>query len=460
MLEITQEKALDRKAADHEKWSVQRSSQSQGVTHMPKEARVMEEPVAMSSRDDMSTVGHLYMQTNEVRNCVIHYARAGDGTLTEEGRCLTGGAGSGTFKPISGQESAPNAFEGARSVITTPDRRFLFATNGGDNSVSSFEIGVDGKLTLIDVRRTGNVVGGRSGTCKSLAYSPVHHMLFVLHGFGPEHVRLMTVDGDGQLRALPDSYTINTMDKPNRVATMVTLSPDERFLLVGTTFDEPAETNPDGSPILWVRRDDGNLHVIASNAPDPDGLVVFPVDAYGRLGEAVFQDGGGGSPFFPVFLNHRPDQFAIGYAVADGVSLANLDDDGTIRTTPVATIDTSRGKPSELCWLSISPDDRWIFATNFGYSYISTFRIEGNVLTVAHDKACPRVAGDGTFRALNGTVSSGPSDSWVSPDGRHLYQIYGNASKLIGYAVQADGSLTQVTACTIPYNSPQGLTGF
>jgi 6-phosphogluconolactonase (cycloisomerase 2 family) len=76
-------------------------------------------------------------------------SRAPDGTITEAGRIFTGGAGSGNFKPVSGQENAPNAFEGAKSVILTPDRRFLFATNGGDNSVSSFTVGVDGKLTIM-----------------------------------------------------------------------------------------------------------------------------------------------------------------------------------------------------------------------------------------------------------------------------------------------------------------------
>jgi hypothetical protein len=55
-------------------------------------------------------------------------------------------------KPISGQESAPNSFEGAASVILTPDRRFLFATNGGANSVSSFAVDEDGRLTLLDVQ--------------------------------------------------------------------------------------------------------------------------------------------------------------------------------------------------------------------------------------------------------------------------------------------------------------------
>jgi len=76
------------------------------------------------------------------------------------------------------------------------------------------------------------------------------------------------------------------------------------------------------------------------------------------------------------------------------------------------------------------------------------------------DPACPKVPGDGTFRGIGGIVGSGPNDIWLTPDGAYLYQIYGNASKLVGYAVQPDGSLDEVTSASIPYNSPQGLTGF
>ena len=57
--------------------------------------------------------GQLYMQTNEVRNAIIHYRWSTTGTLTELERMPTGGGGSGRFKPISGQGSAPNDFEGA-----------------------------------------------------------------------------------------------------------------------------------------------------------------------------------------------------------------------------------------------------------------------------------------------------------------------------------------------------------
>jgi hypothetical protein len=427
---------------------------------MPNEGPTQQGAMSMQApQGQMMQGGHLYMQTNEVRNCIIHYLRSADGRISEVERYFTGGAGSGTFKPVSGQESAPNAFEGANSVILTPDRRFLFATNGGDNSVSSFGVGGDGKLILEDAKRTGNVVNGRSGTAKALAYSPAHGTLFVLHAFGPDHIRLMSVDDDGKLTARPEGYTVNTPDKPNRVATMAALTADEKFLVVGTTFDEPAKPNPDGSPILWVKKN-GQPHSIASNLPDPDGLIVFPVGAYGVLGEAKFQDGGGGSPWNVQFLHRRPDHFVLGYAVGDGLAIGQIDEDGNLAIGPIAQIDTSAGKPTELCWLAVSPDDRMAFATDFGYGYLTSYHIDGNVLSIAKDPACPKVPGDGTFRALNGTVSSGPADNWLCPTGDHLYQVYPNAGKLVGYAVQPDGSLEEITSVAIPYQSPQGLTGF
>ena len=412
------------------------------------------------SRGDMLHGGHLYTQTNETRNAIIHYVRSPDGTITEAERILTGGSGSGVYKPISGQASAPNAFEGAASVILSPERRFLFATNGGDNSVSSFGVSAEGKLNLIDVKRTGKSVTGRSGTAKSLAYAPACNTLYVLHSFGPDHLRLMSVDGEGRLTPRTERHTANTMDKTERVPTMAVLTPDGKYLIVGTTFDQLPHAYPDGSPILWVEGPDGALKSIASNAPDPDGLAVFPVGEDGALGDATFHDAGCASPFYPAFLHGRPDHFVIGAAVGDGVVLANIGANGKITTGPLVQIDTSAGQPSELCWLAVSPDDRWVFATNFGYSNISSFHIDGNVLSVAKDPACPRVSGDGTFRALNGTVSSGPSDNWLSPDGAYLFQLYGNASKLVGYAIQPDGSLDEITSASIPYNSPQGLAGF
>src|ERR1700739_398829 len=407
--------------------------------------------------------GHLYMQTNEIENTIIHYERRATGALVEVERIGTRGAGSGEFKPISGQESAPNSFEGAGSVILTPDRRFLFTTNGADNSVSSFRVSEDGRLTLLDVKPTGNPVEGKSGTAKSLAFAPSTRTLFVLHSFGPDHLRLMSVDAEGKLSARPEGYTVNTYSKRNRVATMVVVSPNEELVLVGTTFDEPiAHTGlyPDGSPILWVQRAGGAFHSIASNAPDPDGLAAFPLQKDGSLGTTRFYDAKGGSPFYIGFLNERPDTFVIACAGGDGCCIGPIEKDGPLSIAPLVKIDPSAGVPSELCWLSVSPDDRTVYATNFGYSNISSYHINGRGLEIACDPACPRIPGDGTARGLNGTVTSGPADSWITSDGAYLYQIYGNASKLVGYATQPDGSLKEITSVKIPRNSPQGLAGF
>src|SRR5262249_17146572 len=176
--------------------SLQRRRRNMADMNMSKEMKASKGMEMMHSSGEG---GHLYMQTNETRNVVVHYRRSASGTLTEIERVATGGAGSGTYKPISGQDSAPNAFEGAGSRILSADRRFLFATNGGDNSVSSFSVDNDGRLALLDVEATGNAVMGKSGTAKSLAYAPSKGMLYVLHSFGPDHLRLMSVDGGGKL---------------------------------------------------------------------------------------------------------------------------------------------------------------------------------------------------------------------------------------------------------------------
>jgi hypothetical protein len=402
---------------------------------------------------------HLYMQTNETRNAVVHYRISSSGTLAEMERLSTGGAGSGLLSPLY-HVSRPNHFEGAGSVMLTPDRQFLLTTNAGDNSVSSFRVGEGGRLTLADVKPTGNPVKGTSGTAKSLAYAPSTGTVFVVHAFGPDHVRLMSLERNGKLTARPERYTVNTQEKTERVTTMGVLSPDGEFLLVDTVFDELPAKNPDGSPILWILQPDGGLKSIISNALDRDGLITFAVNEDGSLGSPSFHDAGGAVPFYIAFLNRRPDTFVLGYAVGDGCALGNIDKIGKIGIGPLVKINTSAGLPSELCWLAVSPDDRTVFTTNFGYSTISSYRINGSKLSIAKDPACPKVPGDGTFRAFDGTVSSGPSDSWITPDGAYLYQIYGNASKLVGYATQPDGSLGEITNVKIPYNSPQGLAGF
>lgn len=51
--------------------------------------------------------GHLYMQTNEVKNAVIHYHRSVNGTLTEVERVSTGELARGLSSPSVGKRVRP-----------------------------------------------------------------------------------------------------------------------------------------------------------------------------------------------------------------------------------------------------------------------------------------------------------------------------------------------------------------
>lgn len=399
--------------------------------------------------DASEFVGSLYIQSNAAEaNEVFHYGRRKDGTLSPIGKHTTGGKGSGTYKPLTDQDPAPNAFEGAGSVILSPDRKMLFTTNGGDNSVSSFRVDSDGHLSLIDCKPTGEAVEGRSGTAKSLAYSDKHRTLYVLHAFGPNHLRVYDVE-DGKLMLRPQRRSVDTPSKVGRVSTQAVLTPDQRFLLVDVLFDAPPAINPDGSPKLVV-----------TNATDKDGLVVYRVESDGALGEPMFQDAGGAGPFYLQFLHGSRDTFLNGHAVSDGVSIGRIDSQGRVAHDSVVAIDASAGKPSELCWLALSSDNRMVFATNFGFSNVSSYFIRDGKLTLAKDPACPAVPGDGKFRAVNNLVSSGPNDSWLSPDDKTFYQLHPNASVLIAYRVDADAGLSEIQRTSIPYASPQGMRGF
>jgi 6-phosphogluconolactonase (cycloisomerase 2 family) len=303
-------------------------------------------------------------------------------------------------------------------------------------------------LTLTDVQPTGQPVSGRSGTAKSLAFAENTNTLYVCHSFGPDHIRAFSVT-NGKLMQKGGAHTVNTVQKTDRIPTEIELTPDGRFLLAPILFDKRPGMKADGTPDLAV-----------ANMEDKDGLVVFPVNADGSLGAADFMDAGGAASFDIVFLHGSNNKFINAYAASGGIAMCTIDASGNVTCDPVVALDQKIGAPSELCWVAITPDNKQVFATVFGYSYVSSFKIENGIISLNQDPAADPVPGDGTFKALNMVVSSGPNDSWLSPDGAFFYQIYPNASQLISYRISENGTLNKEDTKTIPYNSPQGLAGY
>ncbi|KRG70706.1 hypothetical protein ABB29_06345 [Pseudoxanthomonas dokdonensis] len=388
-----------------------------------------------------TATSHLYTQTNETDNSIIHYGRMADGTLTEMDRVATGGKGTNGFKPATGEESAPDTLLSAYAVTMSRDHRWLFNVNAGDQSVSAFKVGADGHLSLTDTEATGE-----KAPPSSVAFDDKTQTLYVMHTLGPNHIRSFKLQ-DGNLVANEKSYTLNYDKFDNRVATSIVVSPDGRFLLADVLFNAPPAAGPDGPKLT------------PSNAGNPDGLVVFPITSDGSLGDPVLNDAGAPTPFSLAFLRGSNTQFVNTFAAGNGAVLSTLAADGTVSNGPLATVDLSLAPngPSESCWVSISPDNSHAFVTNFGLGNLTSFSISGDTLTSANG-SLGLVEGDGKFMAFAGIPTSGPNDSWASEDG-FLYQLYPNASTLIAYRIEGK-DLAEVGRYPIPYNSPSGLAGF
>ena len=382
---------------------------------------------------------NVYTQTNETQNKIINFRRSDDGRLSEVQRIPTGGTGTNGFTPLTGEVSSPDSLISSNSIVVSKDRKHLFAVNAGDNTVSCFAIGMDGMLTLTDTKGTGNEVTGMSGTANSLAYNDADGTLYVSHSFGPNHIRIFTAMG-GKLTLRPQSKSVNLpMSMTDRVPTQIVLTPDNRFLIAAVLFD--------------ARPSEAGLTLAKEKT-----LVTFPVTMGGALGEPIFNEAGGITPFANAFLNGNANTFVTVLAAESAAVLSTIAANGNVMSGKPSKIDTMMGgmatEPSEICWISVSEDNRYAFGANFGYGTVSTFKIDANGVMVRQSTAAQE-KGDGTFKGLAGVTSSGAGDNAVS--GPFLYQLYANAKKLVGYKIGDDGRLTKVTEASVPYNSTQGL---
>jgi len=385
---------------------------------------------------------HLYTQSNEIENAIIHYSRNGDGTLTEVERVLTKGKGTNGFKATTGEASAPDPLLSASSIILGSGNQMLFVANSGDNSVSIFKVMKNGNLVFMD-----KASSGEDSSLNSLSYNAQAGVLYALHSFGPNHISMIKVGKDMKLSPMDNRYTINTQKDKDRIPTQIIMSPDGKFVLVDVLFNARPVAGESG-PILSP-----------SNATTADGVVVFPINENGSLGTAVINDSGTPTPFSMSFLRGSKNVFINTFAAGNGAGLSRLEDDGKITNimTTTVSLEQAPNGPSETCWVSIDPDNKYAYAANFGFGTISSFEITADGLKLKEDKMA-KIEGITDFQALAGIPTSGPADNWMSKDG-YFYQIYGGAGIIVAFKAK-DGQLTEVGRYTIPVNSTQGLAGF
>ncbi|MGU8079320.1 lactonase family protein [Burkholderia pyrrocinia] len=356
----------------------------------------------------------LFTQTNETDNAVLMFTRNRDGTLSTGVRVPTGGHGTDGVSYFAGGGVAPDSLASDHSVIVAPDGSRLFVVNSGDATVSVFALDPSTHApTLLSVTPTG----GQLPT--SLAYRS--GVLYVTHQKGEQQLRAYRVEGNGRLTQLGAYALVQTDALPTSVA-----------------------ASPDGASVVV------NVPLAGPGGAQLNRIVTFPVLADGRLGAPTTSDAQSPVPFGGAFAHG-----SLGgvYASADASGAFNTYalSQGALRglSGPIVS------GQAAACWLAITPDNRYVFVGN-GAGTVSSYTLD------ASGRATLLNAVAAQEPPVNGLPTSLAGDSWISRDGRFLYQTYLAADKVVVYAIQRDGSLTKVDeqrAGTRSGVSLQGMAG-
>lgn len=335
-------------------------------------------PVLAAPANDFFGARHaVFVMTNDAdSNEIIAYERNPYGTLHSPHRYQTGGRGSGgTVDPLGSQGS----------LTLTDDGSYLLAANAGSGSVSVFRVS-GSRLQLTD--RTP------SGGSEPNAIAQHGKLVYVLNTAGSSSVVGFQLHG-GKLERIHDSQRFLSGNFVNSAS--VAFSPDGRYLVV-------TERTTNSIDVFRVRGD-GTLSQITVNPAVGAGTFAATFAPNGAL--LVSETGGDG-----------PNSTISSYSVVSGGKLAPI-------TATVPTLGAAN------CWNVVTPDGRFVYASNAGTSSISGFRI----------------GRDGSLTALPGTVvGTNPSgstnlDITISADGEFLYSLNAASGAIGIFQIQPDGRL-------------------
>jgi 6-phosphogluconolactonase (cycloisomerase 2 family) len=339
---------------------------------------------AQAAPNDFDAVGPqhaLFVMTNNADdNEVVAYERTPYGTLQSPHRYSTGGRGAGgTVDPLGSQGSLTLSDDGA----------WLFAANAGSGSLSMFRV-FGTRLLLSDRVPTGG--------SEPNAVAQHGKLVYVLNTAGSSSVVGFRL-ADGKLTRISDSLRFLSGNFVESAS--LAFSADGRFLVV----TERATNKID----VFRVQADGRLAALQVNASAGPGA--FSV-VTARNGAVLVSETGAGGPASSAISSYR------------------IAADGTL--TPVSVSVPSLGAAN--CWNVLTPDGRFVYASNAGTSSIAGFAVAANgALTPVGS-------------TIVGTNPAGSTnlDITISADGKFLYSLNAGSGAIGMFAINNDGSLVNL----------------
>ena len=320
--------------------------------------------------------GAVYTLTNSPGgNAVAAFSRSADGTLAPQGTFATGGLGTGAGLGSQG------------ALVVSDDHRSLYAVNAGSNTVSAFAVTPNG-LELV-------------GTAPSGGTLPI------------------SVTVRGTLVYVVNAASRNVTGFVAGARGLTPLAGSSQPLGAGSSGPAQIQFSPDGSTLVVTER-------------ATDSIITFAVGRDDRLGEMRVSPSSGPTPYGFAFTSAGTLVVTEAFRAAKGEAAASTHilRDGTL--TPV-TKSLGNGR-SEICWVVVTPDDRYAFTTNFADGAVSRYAI-GMDGSLTLEDATAGLTEDGR---------PGLRDEDLSADGRFLYAIDADAGHIVGWAVAEGGSLAPI----------------
>ena len=337
--------------------------------------------------------GHaLFIETDQSSgNEILAYTRGADGTVSLAGTYATGGDGASAV----GATADPLASQGGLALVN--GGRDLLAVNAGSDTVSLFVVQGTSLFLAQTISSGGEFPASIAADGSTVA---------VLNSGGAGAVAEFRLLGD-HLFPLPDEV---------RSLGLANTNPPENHHGAGQVG-----FTPDGT------------HLVVTTKLSTNSYEVFNVSPSGNLGA---------TPVVTASATALPFAFsfdAAGHLVGAEAATSTV---STYTVNPSGSL-TLLGSVSDgataLCW--ITGVNGTFYGSNAGSGNVSSFSVNGSGAPVLN-------------AAIAAVTHPGTTDSAASPDGRFLYVESGGSGAFDAFAVNANGSLSQIeTVWNIPVGS-------